>query len=357
MRAIEKVGFAVTQGSADLNDTMLAAVFGGEGKLEIQPRPVPRVQRPDDVLIEVEGCGICGTDLHILDVPPGHPATPGAIMGHEFLGRVVAIGAEVSDIVPGQRVAVAPNITCGRCRYCRMGRPNQCENWTTLGIFLDGGLARYSVAPARNVFPIADHVPLTDAVWTEVLSCVVGATRQVRAQPGETALVIGAGPVGVLFGLVFKASGARVIISDLAPFRLEMARRARAGETVDVREQDVLAAVMKATGLGVDIAVDAVGTQFQTCIEACARGGRIALFGMNQAQRPTVSQYDITRHELTVYGSYVGVNTFPGAIRMLESGTVRPGPLVTHILPVSRIQEGLAAARAGEAMKVLITPE
>ena len=142
---------------------MPAAVFAREGVLELQERPIPEIAVPTDVVIEVEGCGICGTDLHILDTPPAHPATPGCIMGHEYLGRIVAVGPDVQTRQVGDRVAVAPNLTCGLCPACQAGRPNHCTRFTTLGIFRDGGLAPFNVAPERACFPLPDAVPFEDA--------------------------------------------------------------------------------------------------------------------------------------------------------------------------------------------------
>ena len=204
------------------NNTMPAAVFAAEGVLELQERPVPRIARPDDVLVAVEGCGICGTDLHILDRPPGHPATVGVIMGHEYIGRIMDVGAGVTARKPGDRVAIAPNLNCGTCRFCKIGRVNHCVNFTTFGIFRDGGLASMNVVPERACHPIADRVPFEDAIWTEVLSCVVNSTDIVKALPGETALVIGGGPVGALHALLFLASGARVMVADVVNDRLAL---------------------------------------------------------------------------------------------------------------------------------------
>ena len=336
--------------------TMLAAVFEGQGQLALKQVPVPRLAQPEDVLLQVEGAGICGTDVHILEVPPGHPATPGAVLGHEYVARVLEVGEGVVHLRPGDRVVVAPNLYCGLCPACQEGRPNQCADFTTLGIYLNGGFARYNVAPERALHRIADRVPLEDAVFTELLSCVVGGTSKVKVQPGEKVAILGAGPVGLMFALFFRAAGAgQVILSDVAPFRLELARRA-GFDTVNAREQDTVAAIREATGGGADVVVDAVGSLFAQAVEVAAVGGRIVLFGMNQQARPQVSQYDITRKDLTVYGSFIGINTFPQTIKLLESGVLKPSVFLTHKLPLAEIEKGLDAMRAGEAIKVLIVP-
>jgi threonine dehydrogenase-like Zn-dependent dehydrogenase len=335
---------------------MLAAVFEGEGQLSLKQMPVPAIQRPDDVLLQVEGAGICGTDVHILEVPPGHPATPGAILGHEYVGQVLEIGAGVKNLRPGDRVVVAPNLYCGLCAYCRAGRPNQCQDFTTLGIYLNGGFAKYNVAPERACHQIKADLPTDEAVFTELLSCVIGGTERVRLQPGESVAVLGAGPVGLMFALAFKAAGAgQLIVTDVSPYRLEFAHKIGVDAALDARS-DIVTAIRNLTSGGADVVVDAVGALFPQAVPVATKGGKIVLFGMNQQARPTVSQYDITRNELTVYGTFIGINTFPVAIKMLESGVLRPSVLISHRLPLARLAEGLELLRRGEAIKVVVTP-
>ena len=340
-----------------MSEQMLAGVFVSEGVLEVRQRPIPHLQNPDDVLIRIEGCGLCGTDLHILAVPPGVPATPGVTLGHEFLGEVVDVGSAVRHLSVGDRVVVDANLKCGLCRYCRKGLINHCENWMTLGIHIDGGFTRYAVAPQRALHPLSKEVPFEDAVWTELLSCVVASTDRVAIQPGQTAAVIGAGPVGVLHGMLFKAAGAQVIISDVAPMRLGMARKAGLDVMVNVKEASLAEAVADLTaGMGADVVVDAVGSQFQTCLDVVARRGVVSLFGMDERAHPPVQQNTITRHEITVFGSYVGYYTFPRAIQILERGVIKPSVLISHMLLIDEMLAGVEAARQREAMKVVITP-
>jgi (R,R)-butanediol dehydrogenase / meso-butanediol dehydrogenase / diacetyl reductase len=256
----------------------------------------------------------------------------------------------------GQRVTVDANLKCGLCRPCKRGKWNHCENWTTIGIFQDGGFARYVVVPQKALHPISDSVPLKDAVWTELLSCIIGSTDRIAIQPGKTAVVIGAGPAGLLHALMLRASGAKVFISDVAPYRLELAKQAGV-EAVNVKEANLKDVVMRVTdNWGADVVVDAVGTQLQTCLEVVATGGTVSLFGMNSHAMPEVAQFLVTRKELTVFGSYVGYNVFPRAIEVLESGAIKPSQFTTHDLTVKELPEGIAAARRGEAMKVMIRP-
>ena len=337
--------------------SMTAAVFVKEGVLEVQQRAVPRLRGDDWVIIENEGCGICGSDLHILSVPAGIPATPNTVLGHEFIGKIIEAGPAVSTVKVGDRVAVAVNLTCGICTQCKMGNSLHCENWTTIGANIDGGFAPYIAAPERALHLVSPDLPFEEAVWIEPLSCVVNGTDQLGIQPGQVAVVIGAGPVGTLHAMMFKAAGATVILSDLVDFRLETARKAGIDHLINAKNSSLRDAVMDLSdGLGADVIVDAVGNQLGAMIELAARKAKLSVFGMNEHAFPPVKQHDITRFELKVFGSFVGAHTFPRAIKILERGVIKPSSLVSMALPITDIHTGINAARAGEAVKVLITP-
>ncbi len=338
-------------------ETMLAAVFSAPGELSLKEVPVPTIKKADEVLLKVEAASICGTDLHILHVPPGHPGTIGAILGHEYVGEVLAVGDEVKGIAPGDRVVVDPNVTCGNCRYCKMGQPNMCENMTTLGIFIDGGFAEYNVAPARALHKISKQIPPEIAVFAEPLSCVVNATQKIALHPGETVVVLGAGPIGLYFTMLLKAAGAgKIIVSEVSDFRKQYALTCGATRVVDPAREDLAAVVMKETGIGADVVVDAVGCLFKDALNLARRGGRILLFGQNQNARAEIVQNVITRYELTVMGSFIAKYTFPATIKILESGILPLDKLITHRLTLRDIEKGFAAMRKGEAIEVVITP-
>lgn len=335
---------------------MQAAVFAGPGRLELQSRPIPRIQKPDQVLLEVEGCGICGTDLHILEVPPGHPATPGSILGHEFLGRVLQVGPEVAFLRPGQRVAVAPNLSCGRCLPCRAGRLNHCQQFTTLGIFQDGGLAPFCLVPERACHPLSPSLPFEEAVWTEVLSCVIHSVDRLQPRAGEKALVLGAGPTGALHALLFAAAGVHVFIADVKDSRLKLLSRLGVARTLHSGRESLSDLLRGEVPGGFHVVVDCVGDQLKNGVELAAVGGRISLFGMNSEALPAVPQNAITRKELTLYGSFVGTHTFPRAIEILEQGIIRPSSLITRNVSLEGLPEALEALRRGEEMKIVVHP-
>lgn len=334
---------------------MRVPVFVGDGRLELQDRPIPRIQNDDDVLLAVEACGLCGTDLNILAVPPAHKAAVGTVLGHEFVGTARQAGSRVKGLKPGDRVVVAPRLNCGLCRYCRRGLVNQCESYRTLGIHIDGGLAPYCVVPERALFRIDPKVAVEDAAFAEVLSCVVSATMRVPANPGDTVVILGAGPVGLLFAQVYRAGGAgRIIVTDVSPFRLDFAARCGVDAVVNAQQENVEEVVGKLADPYADIVVDAVGNLLPQAVRSARRGGRIILFGLQMHAMPAVSQYMITRHELTLYGAFVGINPFPQTVRLLESGVIRPSALITHRMPVSNVADAVAAMRAGETMKVIM---
>lgn len=337
---------------------MLAGVFEGEGKLNIKEVSEPKITKPDDVLLRVEFAGICGTDVHILEVPPGHPATRGAILGHEYVGIVVDKGTDVKTVDVGDRVVVDPNLTCGTCRYCRRGLPNMCENFTTLGIYLNGGFAPYNVAPARALYKISKDVPLERSALAEPLSCVVNAMRKLSLQVGDNVVLIGAGPMGLLFLLMLKAQGAgKVIVIEPTPFRAKIAKELGADIVLNPREIDIKEAVMDLTELGADIVIDAVGNQFATALDIVKRGGTILLFGMNENALPQIKQVIIPRYELKILGSYISWFSFPQTVAILESGNVQVEKLVTHKIPLTRLQEGIDIMKRGEGIKVLVNPQ
>ncbi len=337
---------------------MLAGVFEGEGKLSIKEVLEPKVTKPSDVLLKVELAGICGTDIHILEVPPGHPATPGAILGHEYVGVVVDKGTDVNTLDIGDRVVVDPNLTCGVCRYCRRGLPNMCENFTTLGIYLNGGFAPYNVAPAKALYKISKDVPLERAVLAEPLSCVVNAMRKLNLQVGDNVVLIGAGPMGLLFLLMIKAQGAgKVMVIEPVPFRSKMARDLGADIVLNPKEINIKEAVMDLTELGADIVIDAVGNQFTTALDLTKRGGTILLFGMNENALPQIKQIIIPRYELKILGSYISWFSFPQTVSILESGRVPVEKLVTHKLPLEKLYEGIELMKRGEGIKILINPQ
>jgi threonine dehydrogenase-like Zn-dependent dehydrogenase len=338
-------------------ETMQGVVFHGEGKWGLASLPIPRIECSDDVLLKVDRASVCGTDIHILANPPGHPATPGSVLGHEYVATVVDAGKQVRDLQAGDRVVIDPNITCGTCEYCRLGISNACANMTTLGIFRHGGLAEFSLAPARALHRIRQDVPLERATLAEPLSCVLHAFEKSLLLPGESVAIFGAGPIGLLFLMLFRAAGAgKILIVEPVEFRRRMAEQFGAEAVFDPKSANVSAEVKAATRIGADIVVDAAGTLLPEAVQVARRGGRIILFGMDQHASRTVHQYEVTRNELSILGSFIQRTSFPKVVKILEAGNLPVEKLVTHRLLIAEFHRGLEAMQKGQAVKVIIAP-
>jgi threonine dehydrogenase-like Zn-dependent dehydrogenase len=336
-------------------NTERVPIFRGNGVLEYVERPRPELAADDDVIVRIEACGICGTDLNILATPPAHKAPPGIVIGHEGVGIVAAVGPAVTNVQPGDRVVIANRLTCGKCAYCRRGLDNQCTHYQTIGTTIDGAFAPTLRAPARALWTIDPSVPRDDAALFEPLSCAVGAIKRAPFQPGDNVAIIGAGPMGLLFALLYRAMGAgKVMLLDMAPYRLEFAQELGMDAAIHVAQVDAAAEVKRLTGLGADIVVDAVGNQLNQAIQQARRGGQVILFGLRPHDNPPVNQYTITRYDLTLHGAFVGLHPFAQTIQLLESRRVQPSILVTHRLPLAELAHGVELMRTQQAMKVLI---
>lgn len=334
---------------------MVGAVFAGDGRLELTERPVPQVQHPTDVVIQVEVCGICGTDLKILSIPQGHDATPGVILGHEFVGVVREVGSGVVSLREDDRVVIAPNVACGQCRWCLRGGWLHCEHFTTHGIFLDGGLAPFVRVPASACHLISLDVPQHIAALAEPLSTVVHGAQLAAVFPGDIAVVIGGGPIGLLYIALLRQAGATVLVVEPTSHRAEVARTMGAAAALAPDSDELREALDTATGgLGADVVVDAVGSQFATALQLVRKRGRIVLFGANTTATAPITQYHITRNQLQVVGAFVGQDVFPIAVRLLEQGSINLDPLVTHRITLDQLPKALDDLRAGSAVKVQV---
>jgi (R,R)-butanediol dehydrogenase/meso-butanediol dehydrogenase/diacetyl reductase len=339
------------------DQTMLAAIFEDEGKLGVREVPIPKITSPQDVLIKVEVCGVCGTDIRFLAVPPVIHAKKGVVLGHEYIGHVVDVGDDVAQFQPGDRVAVIPDVPCGYCRFCAEGRPNLCQNMVSIGGDSDGGFAHYALAPAKALYRISPNLPVEEGAFVELLSCVLGGVQKAALLPGEDVVILGAGPAGLVYMKVFKAAGAgKVIVAEVAPWRIDFARQAGADLVINPRQENLPEAVKAATDGGAHVVVDAVGSQLAPAMSVARRGARIIVFGEDHSAECTIRPRDIQGQELRILGSFIGIQVFPQAVKMLESGAVRLTDLITHRLPLHQLSAGIAELAAGRGAKGVCFP-
>lgn len=299
----------------------------------------------DDVLIRVKSAGICGTDIHILkgEYMAQYPLIP----GHEFSGEVAAVGANVTRFQVGDRVTADPNVPCNRCYFCQRNEPNQCLNLRAIGVTGNGAFAEYVAAPEGNVFPI-HAIPYPAAALIEPLACVVWGLKQVEVQPGDSVVIFGAGPMGcLLVQAVRHAGAARVVAVDTAEWRLEMAAKLGATETV-VADANVSQRLMQIEPYGYDIVTDATGVPsvITNLFHYARPRGKVWIFGVApMGAKAEFPPYEVFRKDLKVIGSFAVNRTFPQAIALIEHGAVQVEPLISHTLPLDAFIEGFELAQ------------
>ena len=353
----------------DDSKRMRAVVHATAGELVLEDRPIPVVGAPDDVVIRVKAVGICGSDVHALHVPPTHPRRLGVIFGHEFCGEVVAVGSDVDSVGIGDLVAVDPNAPCGRCESCRRGSPNFCTTLTdnphvdyrwpnTPGFFWDGGMAEFARVPASSVYRARADVPAHLLALAEPLGCVLNAVNKVGVHGGEPAAVIGAGPIGLLAIAVLRHFGAgRIVVIEPRASRALAARKVGADAVVNPGSVDDLAAAVRDAGGGApSVIVEAVGTQLDAAIEIAADEARIALVGINSANRAAFAPAALTTKELTIHGAFLMRNTMRQSIQLIEGGQLPLGEIISHRLPLEEVHRAIDLAAGGGGLKVVLTP-
>ncbi len=307
-----------------------------------------------EVLIRVAACGICGTDLHLVDgsVPLYQPP---AVLGHELAGTVAAIGPEVRTLAVGDPVTVDPSLPCGACFFCREAQPYMCPNRTPAF----GGFAEYHTVPEPCAYRMPPGVPIEHGALAEPLSCCLHALELGAPRVGGTVAVVGAGTIGLLVLQLVKRSGAVLVaVSEPDPERRALAVQLGADLAIDPTAEDPAKRLREATdGIGVDLAFEAVGSSAtaQASIALPRRGGTVVLIGVSPASAEIVLRpYDLFERELTIRASFVRGYEFRRAVELLPN--LELDLLLGQRFPLERIQDGFAAAAERRGVKTLVTP-
>lgn len=337
---------------------MKAALIRRPYELNLVDIDIPSV-KPGEVLVKIQACGVCGTDMHIYEGAMPWARLP-LVPGHELSGVVVEVGEEVSGLKPGDRVAVDPNITCGVCRYCRMGRRNLCSSLEAIGVTRDGGFAEYVVAPASQLYRVPEGLSLEEAAFAEPVSCCVHGVNRLSIRPGDDVLIVGAGPIGLIHLQLAKRCGAgRVVVAEVNEKRLKLASRLGVDLTVNPSEERLPETVRRfLDGKGVEAAIDAAGGSAPldlaaSCLEP---GGRLLVFGVASEEDVwKVKPYDLYKRELTVVGSFINPYEMDRALNLLASGAVKVKPLISHVIGLEDLEKALRR-EIPDALKVLVKP-
>ena len=343
---------------------MKSLLLSAYNHLEIVDLPAPE-PGPGEVLIRVAACGICGSDVHGYDGSSGRRIPP-IVMGHEAAGTVAALGAGVAGYSVGDRVTFDSTVYCGQCVYCQRGDINLCDNRQVIGVSCGdyrryGAFAEYVAVPQRILYHLPDNLSFAEAAMLEAASVALHAVRVSLVKGGESALVIGAGMIGLLTMQAAKALGcARVLVSDVDVSRLSLAKRFGADEVLHAPGADLAAQVLKLTqGRGVDLAYEAVGRSetVNVAIDCTQKGGTVTLIGNIQPEVTLPLQKVVTR-QLRLQGSCASAGEYPQAIDLIAGGKIEVGSLITAIAP---LEEGprwfeRLYAREPNLMKVILTP-
>jgi L-iditol 2-dehydrogenase len=343
---------------------MKALVLTGSKELDLMDVDPPQ-PGPGEVLIRVEACGICGSDVHGYDGSTGRRIPP-VIMGHEAAGVVAAVGAGVSRFRPGDRVTFDSTVFCGQCDYCLRGQVNLCDRRQVIGVSCGeyrrhGAFTESIVVPERIVYALPASMSFPEAAMLEAVSVALHAVRMSEIQGGETALVIGAGMIGLLTLQAARAAGcARVLIADIDETRLALALSLGADAALSARSAELKREIDRITaGSGVDLALEAVGIDetVNAAIDNVRRGGTVTLIG-NVTPRVSLPLQAVVTRQLRLQGTAASAGEYPQAIEWIAGGKIQVKPLITAVAPLEdgpRWFERLYA-REPNLMKVVLTP-
>ena len=340
---------------------MRAGVFLGGRKIELREIPVPK-PGPDEVLLRVEACGVCGSDNHILNGEIRDGVVPPVVLGHEIAARVEAVGSDVKGFTLGQFCAVDPVIGCGVCRQCRAGQPNLCDNTSTIGYRRNGGFGQYLVAPRQKIIPMAESIAPLGGVLCETLACVINGYDRLGFTASSSAMVLGAGTVGLLWTQMLANSPCRMVVqTEIVEFRRRRASELGADVVIDPNTEDLAARVRAELPDGVDFIIDATGNPdaISQALGLLAKNATLLIFGVC----PRGSQIGLDPHALynkqaRIIASKMPPRTLDRAARLIESGRIQCDKIVTATFGLDKLIESVAGFNdhRDSQVKVAIDP-
>lgn len=336
---------------------MKAAVYHGKQDLRVEDVPV-RELKENEVLIKVKYCGVCGTDIHIFNGDGGSfEVTPPLIPGHEFAGTVEKIGSAVTAVKVGDRVSADPNDMCGECYFCKNAMQHFCTNNIGVGTTVDGGFAEYVIIREKQVYKFADGLSFIEAAMAEPISCCLHGIDLCNIKSGDTVLVMGGGPIGMIMMQLAKNAGAsKVIMSEPVEEKRELAKKLGATLTINPLEEDV-EAVLRDYCNNVNVVIECVGnihTQADA-IKFAGKGATVMYFGLAAPEESLpLKPDDVFKKELKITSSFINPYTFERAIQVLESKTVDLESLITNIVPLDEIADVFTKPEYRRTGKVMI---
>ncbi|MFW6380908.1 MAG: zinc-dependent alcohol dehydrogenase family protein [Bacillota bacterium] len=334
---------------------MKAAVFHKPGEMEITET---NIEQPaaGQVLIQVKATGICGTDRHIFHGKAA--ADYPLILGHEIAGEVIETGSGIEQLTAGDRVAVDPNITCGKCFYCRRGEINLCKNLQAVGVTRNGGFAQYVLVPVENVYQLPESIGYQTGSMIEPISCCLRGLDRANIESGELVFILGAGAIGLILAQLAAGAGARrVLISEPNRSKRELARRLGL-ETVVPEELEQTLAGISAEGADTVIEAVGIGDTVKESFRVVRRGGTIVLFGVcpEDLEIP-MKPFQVFNSELTIKGSFLNPFVVSRSIELLAEERITVKELITDTYSLEELPGVLAADDSADSVKSLVVFE
>lgn len=334
---------------------MKAAMFYGAKNVEVIELEDPKVNE-EEILLEVKACGICGTDDLIFNGK--YNASFPVILGHEYCGIVKEIGKGVNEFKVGDKVAVDPNIFCGKCFYCLRGKGNLCKEYNALGVTRNGGFAEYSVVPISNVYRLGGNVDFAKGCMVEPLACCIRGVEMANVQLGDVVVILGHGTIGNLILQLARISGAsKIIVSEPLEYRRKLALDTGADYIFNPKIRDIEKEVKDVVREGADIVFECSGTQSaqESSLYLSRRGGTIIFFGCSpKEQKNSLSPFIINENELTIKGSFNNPYTTAKAARLITGGLIKTDHLITHKLPLCEIEKAFQLFGQEDVNKIII---
>ena len=338
---------------------MKAIVYDAPRQFKYKEVPEPEIQS-DDVLVRIDACGLCGTDLHIHEgeFAPNFPLIP----GHEFTGEIVALGGSVKGLSQKQRVVGNSNESCGKCFYCMRGDFLLCLNLRAYGVTQDGGFAQYLRIKADRIFPIG-NLTSREAVMVEPSACAVHGMEVLAMKPGSDVLLFGAGPTGQVLAQLLKLNGAgRLVVAAPPGAKLELAGRLAADDIVPMDRKNPdkhRNRLRELNPTGFDYIVEATGSAFvcEDALQFVRRGGTLLVYGVYpESETVRFNPFDLFRREITIKGSFAQIDAFPRALAYLESGKIKVNEIVTDEFALEDWPKVLEHAWARKGIKIAVIP-
>ena len=340
---------------------MKSAVFYGKHDLRVENSPMPKVG-PEDILIQVKACGICGTDVHIYEGDKGAAeVTPPTILGHEFSGVIAEVGSNVTKYKVGDRVCIDPNCYCGKCDFCRNGIAHYCTDMIGYGTTVNGGFAEYCTVNQRQVYKLGDNTTFEQGAMTEPVACCLHGMDMCNIHPGSNVVVIGGGMIGLLMLQLSKLAGAaRVALLEPVESKRVVAKKLGADILIDPINENVEEELKKAGMTWVNTVIECVGktATIQQAIDIVGNKGTVMMFGLTKPDDTiAVKPFQIFQKEIELKSSFINPYTQKRALDLIDSGRLDVSSMVYAVESLENLADILSSPELRAKGKYIISPE